>query len=47
MSLSDRVRAKALEAAERAKAVAAANAGRAVSHVKEAVDERTDAPGRG
>ena len=45
MSLSDRVRAKALEAAERAKAAAADNAGRAVSHVKEVIDERTDGAG--
>ena len=45
MSLSDRVRAKALEAAEKAKAAAADNAGRAVSHVKTAIDERTDGAG--
>jgi hypothetical protein len=45
MSLSDRVRAKALEAAEKAKAAAADGAGRAVSHVKEAIDERTDGAG--
>jgi hypothetical protein len=45
MSLSDRVRAKALEAAEKAKAAASDSAGRAVSHVKEAIDERTDGAG--
>jgi hypothetical protein len=45
MSLSDRVRAKALEAAEKAKAAAAENAGRAVSHVRTAIDERTDGAG--
>ena len=45
MSLSDRVRAKALEAAEKAKAAAVDNAGRAVSHVKDAIDERTDGAG--
>ena len=45
MSLSDRVRAKALEAAEKAKTAAADNAGRAVSHVKTAIDERTDGAG--
>ena len=45
MSLSDRVRAKALEAAEKAKAAAADGAGRAVSHVKETIDARTDGAG--
>ena len=45
MSLTDRVRAKALEAAEKAKAAAAENAGRAVSHVKETIDVRTDGAG--
>ncbi len=45
MSLSDRVRAKALEAAEKARVAAVENAGRAVSHVKEAIDERTDGAG--
>ena len=45
MSLSDRVRAKALEAAEKAKAAATENAGRAVSHVKETVDARTGGAG--
>ena len=45
MSLSDRVRAKALEAAEKARAAAADNAGRAVSHVKETIDARTGGAG--
>jgi hypothetical protein len=44
-SLPDRVRARALEAAERAKAVAAENASRAVSQVKETVDARTGGAG--
>jgi hypothetical protein len=44
-SLSDRVRAKALEAAEKAKVAAADGAGRAVAGVKEAIDERTDGAG--
>ena len=45
MGLSDRVRAKALEAAGKARAVAADGAGRAVNHVKETIDARTDGAG--
>ena len=45
MSLSDRLRTKTLEAAERARAAAADNAGRAVTHVKESIDARTDGAG--
>lgn len=45
MSLSDRVRAKALEAAQKAKAAAADHAGRAVSQVKETVDARSGGAG--
>ncbi len=45
MSLSDRVRAKALQAAEKAKDAASEHGGRAVSHIKESIDARTDRAG--
>jgi len=45
MSLSDRLRAKALDAAERAKAAAAEGADRAVSGVRESLEARLDGAG--
>ena len=45
MSLSDRLRTKALEAAEKAKTVAADNAARAVTGAKDALEARTGTAG--
>ena len=45
MSLSDRLRAKALEAAEKAKDVAAENATRAVTGAREALETRSGTAG--
>jgi len=45
MSLSDRLRTKALEAAEKAKAVAGDNAARAVTGAKDAIEARTGTAG--